>query len=164
MIEEWRDIKDFNYQVSNLGRVRNSKGLIIKPHINKCGYIELHLGKEGKHFNKKVHRLVAEAFIPNPENKPEVDHIDTDKTNNIVSNLRWASKVENANNPLTILNRRNNNGKNKITQQYSLDNILIAEFKSSSEAARVLQLDRRPLSKAAQFNKVYGGYIWKYKY
>lgn len=63
-----------------------------------------------------------------------------------------------------MLNRRNNNGKNKITQQYSLDNILIAEFKSSSEAARVLKLERRSLSKAAQFNKMYGGYIWKYKY
>ena len=114
MIEEWRDIKDFNYQVSNIGRVRNSKGLIIKPHINKGGYIELHLGKDGKHFNKKVHRLVAEAFIPNPWNKPCVDHIDTDRTNNSISNLRWTTHSENACNPLTILNKRDNI-KNKIT-------------------------------------------------
>ena len=70
--EEWRDIKGFEglYQVSNLGRVKNAKGLIKKPTMNNRGYIRLSLWEGGKSKNFSVHRLVAEAFIPNPDNKP----------------------------------------------------------------------------------------------
>ena len=93
-MEEWRDIIEYEglYQISNKGRVkslgnnknRKEKILSLKP-IN--GYMRVFLYKNGKPKPYSVHRLVAIAFIPNPNNYPEVNHIDEDKTNNIVENL-----------------------------------------------------------------------------
>jgi hypothetical protein len=95
---EWRAIEGYdNHEVSDTGLVRN-KGTrrILRPCINKRGYGWVNLCREGtKPRAWCVHRLVAIAFIPNPDNKPFVDHIDRDKRNNHVSNLRWATKQEN---------------------------------------------------------------------
>lgn len=94
MQEEWRPILDFpNYEVSNLGQVRRNNK-IRKPQINK-GYYVIAIWKNNKQTNKYIHRLVAETFIPNPDNLPIVDHIDRNVTNNVVSNLRWVTKSEN---------------------------------------------------------------------
>lgn len=104
MIEEiWKDIEEYEgiYQVSNLGNVRNNKSKIIKSRVTKSGYVIIDLNKEGKKKTKYIHRLVAEAFIPNPDNKPCVDHLDTNKQNNEVDNLRWVNHSENMLNPLT---------------------------------------------------------------
>jgi hypothetical protein len=104
MTEEYRDINDFpNYQVSNLGNVRNkTRGNVLNPMIrikNKItGYGCYVVGvtdTEGKQKKVSIHRLVALAFLPNPENKKDVDHIDRDTTNNNLSNLRWATRTEN---------------------------------------------------------------------
>jgi|SRR5690554_230115 len=93
MDELWRNIDGYpEYQVSNLGRVK-SKRKILKPHKTKKGYLRVNI--RGK--NLRVHRLVAEAFIPNPSKKPEVNHIDGDKTKNFVENLEWCSGQENIN-------------------------------------------------------------------
>ena len=93
MEEIWKDIEGYEglYKVSNLGKVLNlSNNKIIKLHDNGCGYLNVSL--KGK--TCYIHRLVAQAFIPNPENKPTVNHIDKNKNNNTVDNLEWATYSE----------------------------------------------------------------------
>lgn len=128
-MEEWRPIKDYEglYEVSNMGRVRSLdgeiitsngkkihlKGKILKLQLNNSGYLFVGLNKHNKkHFY--VHFLVAKSFIPNLENKQFIDHINTNKTDNRVENLRWVTREENMNNPLTKkkmseINRGENN-------------------------------------------------------
>ena len=97
--EIWRDVRGYEglYQVSNFGRVRsfhNSGMRILSPSKVK-GYLCINLFKDNKAKNFKVHRLVAQAFLPNPDNLPQVDHINTDKTDNRVENLQWVTGSEN---------------------------------------------------------------------
>lgn len=96
MIEQWLPISGFEglYEVSNTGLVRSPRG-VRKPITNSFGYLQLGLYKHGKGYTKRVNRLVAEAFIPNPDNKREVNHIDGNKLNNNVDNLEWVSSSEN---------------------------------------------------------------------
>lgn len=93
-MEEWKTISvNSNYFISNYGRVKNAKGQIIKPFINHKGYLKISLYNKQLHKSEKfrINRLVAIAFIPNPENLPVVNHIDEDKQNNFVNNLEWCS-------------------------------------------------------------------------
>ena len=115
--EIWRPIKDYEglYEVSNLGRVSSLdretidtigrkhyiKSRILKQGKDNHGYLVVALTKNGKSKTVRVHRLVAEAFIPNPENKPCIDHINTIRDDNRIENLRWATPKENMNNELT---------------------------------------------------------------
>ena len=97
--EKWRWIKNYEglYMVSTKGRVvsfKHGRITLLKPHLNN-GYLQVTLSKNSKAKIGLIHRLVAEAFIPNPENKPEVDHANTNKTDNNVTNLRWATGKEN---------------------------------------------------------------------
>ena len=99
MTEEiWRDISGYegHYQVSNFGRVKSfhKGGRILKPGL-VLGYLKVSLNSGGKVAQRKVHRLVAEAFIPNPNGKPEVNHIDGNPRNNHVDNLEWCTQLEN---------------------------------------------------------------------
>lgn len=117
--EIWKDVPGFpGYQVSNAGRVKSMfrrvngpkkngrivQEKILKPASVKDGYfaVSLHIG--GKRKTKTIHRLVALAFIPNPDNKPEIDHINTNRIDNRVENLRWVTRKENGTNPETIKN------------------------------------------------------------
>lgn len=108
--EIWKDIKGYEglYQVSNLGKVRSLdrkiknkhgfrtiKGQLINPFMWGAGYLYVNLHKEQMRISKSVHRLVAEAFLPNEEGKPEVNHKDGDKKNNKADNLEWATSSEN---------------------------------------------------------------------
>lgn len=95
---EWKLIEGFDgiYSVSNYGEVRNNKtGKLMKLRKNEKGYLRTNLTKNGNQKSVRVHRLVAQAFIPNPENKPQVNHIDFDKENNCVNNLEWVTNKEN---------------------------------------------------------------------
>ena len=97
-MEIWIDIKGFEkYQVSSWGRVRNSFGQIIKPYKSEKGYLKVELWKNGEGFKKRVHRLVADAFIENPQGFPQVNHIDGNKENNSVTNLEWVTDKANKN-------------------------------------------------------------------
>jgi hypothetical protein len=106
--EIWKDVKSFEgtYQVSNLGRVKridNSKirnkrycgEYYFKGMDNGCGYLRIKLTKNNISKRYMLHRLIAEAFIPNPQNKPQVNHIDGNKQNNSISNLEWVTRLEN---------------------------------------------------------------------
>ncbi|MBQ9488273.1 MAG: NUMOD4 motif-containing HNH endonuclease [Selenomonadaceae bacterium] len=98
--EIWRDVKDFEgiYQVSNLGRVKSFYGKeprILKPGEHWNGYLGVVLFKNDHRKTYSVHRLIAEAFIPNPENKSMVNHKDGNKQNNCLENLEWATRSEN---------------------------------------------------------------------
>lgn len=106
--EIWKNIEGYpNYQVSNMGRVKSlnynhtKKEKILKPHNTGNGYLMVQLFNNDTYKCKLIHRLVAETFISNPENKPCVDHINTDKTDNKVENLRWVTHKENSNNPIS---------------------------------------------------------------
>ena len=93
-MEIYKVINDFpNYEVSTYGNIR-SKNCILKP-IIKRGYVIVQLYYENKRKFYSVSRLVAQAFIPNPENKPKVDHKDRNKLNNNINNLRWVTSSEN---------------------------------------------------------------------
>ena len=94
--EIWKQSYVNGYEVSSFGRVRNAKTQrIMSCEHEEKGYQRLSIIVDGKKKHFAVHRMVALAFIPNPENFPQVDHIDCDKTNNNVSNLRWCSNKQN---------------------------------------------------------------------
>lgn len=103
MREIWKDIEGFEglYQVSNLGNVKSlcwnhtRRSKLLNPYSHGGGYKRVHLFKDHQHYKVFVHRLVAEAFLPNPENKPVVNHKDGNKSNNHVKNLEWATIKEN---------------------------------------------------------------------
>lgn len=102
--EEWLSVPGFEglYEVSNTGKVKSlkkngHKELILKQYFDRYGYLKVYLYKNKKPHYLTVHRLVALAFIPNPENKNTVDHIDCNRANNRVDNLRWATMIENLN-------------------------------------------------------------------
>lgn len=109
MIEEWRPIEGYEgvYEVSSYGRVRSLdrydsnnhflKGRILKLCADKYGYLNVGLSLGNKEKKYKVHRLVAEAFLPNPDNLPQVNHLDEDKTNNRVDNLEMCTAKYNSN-------------------------------------------------------------------
>jgi len=106
-MEEWKYIEglglDFPYQISNYGNVRNTnyrgtkKLRPVKPNRDKKGYLRVGLMVDGKQKQFRVQRLVAKAFIPNPDNRPHVNHKDEHKDNNYVKNLEWATNKENSN-------------------------------------------------------------------
>lgn len=98
--KKWKDVPGYEgfYKVSNFGEVMSfersgTKGIVLKPHVSN-GYSRVILSKNGIQYNVGVHRLVAQAFLPNPDNKRTVNHKDGNKQNNIISNLEWATHKE----------------------------------------------------------------------
>ncbi len=97
MQEEWKQIKGYEglYEVSNLGRIRNAAGHIMKPQDETGGYFAIGLTKNKKFSRHRIHRLVAEAFVPNPDSLPIVNHKDEDRKNNRADNLEWCTSQYN---------------------------------------------------------------------
>lgn len=180
--EIWRDIKGFegSYQISNLGRVKslarrgNWREKILIANINIYGYLVVGLCKKGKQKRKSIHRLLAEAFIDNPQNLPTVDHINRNRLDNRIQNLRWASyrtqalnrdRVDNmAKNLGDYITKGEGNPKSKPVLQYDLEGNLIAEFSGVRDAERKTGVKCQNIySCCKNKSKTVNGYIWKYK-
>ncbi len=146
--EFWMDIPGYEglYQASTYGRVRSlvgkHGGRILKPAESGRRYPKYTLSKNGKHTNFQTHRLIATTFLPNPQNKPAVDHISGNAFDNSVQNLRWVTGKENSLNPVTLgrmlVNRDAKGGKTASvkTYAYNLDGELVGVFNSMQEASR----------------------------
>ncbi len=148
MEEEWRPVKGYEglYEVSNMGRVKSlhtGEEIIISTPNDSFGYKTVTLAKR-THKQKRVHRLVAEAFIPNPMNLPAVNHLDGDKHNNSMYNLEWCSIKENTNHAIKTGLIKFMVAPKPI-MAYKGDK-LIGVFRSISECANKLNCDTRHIS------------------
>ena len=172
-MENWQPVKGYDgiYEVSDKGRVRSlkfCKERILKPIKDPGGYLRVNLCKEGKVKLTLVHRIVAEAFIQNPNNLETVNHKDEVKTNNVVSNLEWMSKRDNNNygthNKRVSETQINDPNKSKEVQMFDKKTgELLETFPSINEAARVTGIKRASISHCCTgISKSAGGYIWRY--
>ena len=169
LAETWKKIPNYDiYFVSNKGRVksvRNGKETYIFQSKNDRGYLYVSLYKNNIRKNYRVHRLVAEAFLPNQNHFLEVNHIDENKANNNVENLEWCTHKYNSSYgtrtsriiPKTIEKTRT------PVDQYDLDGNLIKEWYSMNEASRTLNLIQQNISKCCHGKRnTVGGFKWKF--
>lgn len=168
--DEWRDIVGYEglYKVHPSGKVstverkiwtRVAPAIVKKPYLTKEGYCMIRLSKDGKSKATGLHRLVAMAFIPNPENKPEVDHIDGNPANNSVENLRWVTPTENRLNPITRIRR---SGKNSPVSRKVRCIQTGDVFDSLYQASEWLGLSKGALARSLCKKQKCGGYDWEY--
>lgn len=182
--EEWRDIADYEglYQVSNFGRVKSLPRMVkgrggseyllrerfLKQAVDKYGYLMVGLHKEGKGKMCKVHKLVAQHFIPNPHNLPCVNHRDECKTNNIWLNLEFCSYKYNANYGTRNerIGKANTNGKlsKPVLQIDKTTGEVIKEYESTKQVEREMGFNQGNISSCCtrRLRQAYG-YIWRYK-
>lgn len=178
MEEIWKPILETDgiYEISNLGNIRSIdryakvcgggqrlvKGKIKKPVKCTNNYLELQASVHGKRKLFLVHRLVAQYFIPNPNNYPEVNHKDENPQNNSVDNLEWCTPKYNCN-----YGTRNQKCMEKVIKkavnQYNLDGTFIRRFEMVVDAARQLDIDSSQIIRVCKKkNKTAGGYLWEY--
>ena len=207
--EIWKDIKGYEglYQVSNLGRVKSIEkyflrkykntirpyskpSKILKPFPTRTGYLLVKLTKEKKEKSFQVHRLVAITFIPNPENKPQVNHINGVKTDNYITNLEWVTAKENTRHKYDVLGfkfseeikekmrikkigtsldsrvREKISNANKGRKSVNIKKVKCIDtgiiFNSAQEASLFLGLTRCAVSKSIKRKTRAGGFFWKY--
>lgn len=175
VLEEWKEVPEYEtYLISNQGRLKSlgnksnhKKEIICKVSPNSKGYDVQHLYHNKKHKCAKVHRLVAEAFIPNPDNKPQVNHKDGNKLNNCVENLEWCTNSENQ-----IHANKNGLNKNRMKKllevvskpviQYDLHNNIINKFDNARIAEektginhKIISYHCNNLAKRSKYNYIF---------
>jgi len=168
-------IAEFNklgYEIYSSGKIRGSRGKLLKLHIGTSGYYQVNTWRNYKQKTFLVHRLITSAFISNPNNLSEVNHKDGNKLNNNVSNLEWVTRSENINhsisNELISSPWKNKLGKlppkSKPTLQMDFNNNIIVEYGSAREASRLTGINYGTISNVLiEKGKTAGGYKWKYK-
>ena len=169
--EYWKPIKGYEglYEVSNLGRVKSlkfGKERMLKVSKDKKGYLHVVLCKNGILKTYYVHRLVAEAFIDNTDNLPQVNHKDENPQNNIYTNLEWCDRKYNCNYGTRNerISEKMTNGKlSKPVLQYTLDGELVKEWSSTHECGRNGYNRGNVWACCLGRLKTYKGFIWKYK-
>lgn len=181
--EIWKDINGYEgiYKISSYGRVmslernvkcplngvRHIQSRIISNNIDKKGYHYTHLIKNGTRNRMAIHRLVALAFIPNPYNYPQIDHIDTNPSNNHISNLRWCTSSMNQMNPLTrtkrsLIMQGRFNGKCSTPIVKLLNGVLIEKYPSIAEANREGFQQQNIMKCCKGMRKTHAGFEWMY--
>lgn len=165
-MEQWKNIDiATNYEVSNMGNVRNTKtGQILNPGISGNGYkqVSLKMIDTGKFRKQYVHRLVAQYWLDNPENKREVNHKNLDRTDNRVENLEWLTSSENQKHKFENSDYKTSN---RAVIQLDLNDNVITVFDSVVAAARELGISRQGIDKVVHgtYGRITaGGYKWKF--
>ena len=173
--EIWKDIEGFEgkYQISNMGRVKSLERIdnnnhpvkekIMKSVKDSGGYLQVKLYKDGKYKSYLIHRLVASAFIPNPNNFFEVNHIDENKTDNRVDNLEWCDSKYNMN--YGTRTKRASASCRKTILQFTKDGKLVRKWDSATQVERELGFHNSGICMCCKGKqKTCGGYRWKYYY
>jgi len=191
MSEIFKDITGYEgmYQISNMGNVRSldrldTRGRIVHGRIlihkkDGGGYHQVCLCKDGERHYPKVHRLVCETFLPNPDRKPTVNHKDEDKNNNCLENLEWATYKENANYGTRIARcygerdyetigkhiaiGKRKNGKSRKVEQYTTNGQLVKSWDAVIDAARANKCTPTGIGYALKHGNIYRGFLWKDK-
>jgi hypothetical protein len=176
--EEWKPILERNdYEISSTGRFRHivhGEFRYIKIKQIPSGYMQVNYFLNGKRQYRYAHRLVAEAFVKNPEKLPWVNHIDGVKTNNDASNLEWVTPSTNTSHGFRtglnhiyphqreILDRRNRETKSKRIEQLTIDGVLVKTWYNACDMAKETVFDRSTIAMAARKGYVRYGFRWRY--
>ena len=169
-MEVWKTIKEYpDYQISNKGRVKSFKNkvpIVLKSSFNQKGYKQFVLRNENGGKTKRIHRLVAEAFIPNPNNLPQVNHKNGIKTCNEDWNLEWTDNSGNQKHAFTNglqTNVGNNNPNIQPVNQYDLDGNFIKHWDSIYDIIKELGYSRSSIWRCCTNKyKQSHGFIWRY--
>lgn len=180
----WKDIKGYEgkYFISDDGKLKNGKGDVLSPYTTRKGYLRIGLYKEGKTRNFLVHRLVAEAYIDNPMNFKEVNHIDLNKENNYVSNLEWVDGSRNVQHAVEEIEGRKEylqESMSEVGKKYNHLGVeaskkpvaqidkdtgqVIAFYESAREASRETDSNYKNISQVCNGKrKTHNGYKWSF--